>query len=786
MDPTLRPGDRLAHYKIVSILGSGGMGQVYLAEDTRLDRQVALKILPPELSSDTDRMRRFISEAKSASAVKHPNVAHIYDVGEDKGLHFIAMEYIEGQILSDILNQSESSIAFILDTAISVADALDEAHSSGIVHRDLKPANLMITRRGQVKVLDFGLARQDRPSKDSKTTEMSTRSATTPGVVMGTVPYMSPEQVLGKKVDARSDLFSFGIILYQMLTRRLPFSGDSTPELVNSILNKQPEPISRFHYDLPPELERIVRKCMEKDPENRYQSARELLIDLRSLKRDTQSGASEAPPSQRKHLSRKAVVFAGIALLALISAWLLWPRGEPLRSIAVLPFQNSSNQVETEYLSEGIPESLINNLSKIPELVVISRTSSFAYKDSNPNIQKIADELKVRTVLTGRITQRDDELSISVELVDANNNRQIWGEKYDRKMADLLGVQEDITNTILENLRLKLTGDQKDQITRKNTKDSEAYQLYLKGRYHWNKLTVEGTRKAIDYFQQAIVKDPSFALAYAGLADAYGLVLGDTNIRPREAVPKAIEAANRALQLDNTLAEPLTVKAVIACIYDYDFPKCEEMCQQAIRANPNYAIAHHQFAWSLTTQGKFSQAILEFQKAQQLDPLSVLIQLDLTAPYAYAGRFDQAFQEIRKAEEMDPNFWLVHWGYGFAYNLKGEYPMAEKPLRRALDLDRNPVVLSLLGYTYAKLGKKAEAEELLRELESLSQQRYVSPYHQALIYTGLDQKDKALEMLEKTYEEHDLWFAFLKIEKKLDPLRSDPKFQELYSYIKFN
>lgn len=784
MNHSLTAGETLGHYRILSLLGTGGMGQVYLAEDTKLDRRVALKVLPPEPAADPDRMRRFLSEAKSASAVRHPNVAHIYDVGEQNGVHFIAMEYIEGQTLSDRLNEGECSVPLVLETGVQVADALDEAHSSGIIHRDLKPANLMYTRRGQVKILDFGLARVEQPKDESSATQLSTKGITTPGVVMGTVPYMSPEQVLGKAVDSRSDLFSFGVILYQMLTRRLPFSGNATPELMDSILHKQPEPLSRFNYDLPRELERIVRKCLEKNVEDRYQSAKELLIDLRSLKRESQSGIIVAPKRRNKWFSLQ-IGIAILIILLIAGAFLFWPRGEALHSIAVLPFDNISKKPEVQYLSEGIPEGLINNLSKVPELMVISRTSSFVYKDSAPNLKKIADDLNVRTVLTGRITQQADQLSISVELIDTKDNRQLWGEKYNRPVADLLNVQEEITGTILDNLRVKLTGEQKQQITRKYTQDSETYKLYLQGRYHWNKATVEGIKKSIDYFQRAIEKDPSFALGYAGLADAYGLALGDINLRPREAIPRALDAAKKALALDDSLVEPRTVEAVIAFIYEYDFKKAEEKFQQALAINPNYAIGHHQYAWALTVQGRFSEAEREFEKARQLDPLSIIIVLDSNVPYAFSRQYDKALQYAKKAEEMEPNFFMIHFVSGWLYNLKGDFAQSEKSLQKSLRLERSPISLSMLGCTYGKFGQQQKAIDLLKEMETLSQQRYVSPYQISIIYIGLNLKKEAIAMLKKAYEEKDLGMIFLKVEPILDPLRSEPEFKELYRRINF-
>jgi eukaryotic-like serine/threonine-protein kinase len=788
MDRSLSAGETVAHYRILSLLGKGGMGQVYLAEDTKLDRHVALKVLPPEVAADTDRMRRFVTEAKSASAVRHANVAHIYDVGQENGIHFIAMEFIEGETLADRLQKTEPPLSFVLETATQIADALDEAHSTGIVHRDLKPANLMMTRREQVKILDFGLARVQHTPTSEQNTQLSTHSYTTPGVVMGTVPYMSPEQVLGKTVDHRSDLFSFGVILYQMLTRRLPFSGNSSPELMDSILHKTAEPLSRFNYDVPQELERIVRKCLEKNPEDRYQSAKDLLVDLRAVKRDTQSAtiAKTKPVDQSRNRLRLILVAIILLIAAAVVFLFVIPKDNQVRSIAVLPFENISNDSDIEYLKEGIPESLINRLSQIPELMVIARTSSFAYKTNPVDIRKVGHELNVQSVLTGRILQHGDSLSLSVELVDAQTNRQIWGEKYNERLSDIMALQEDLAKTIVETLRVKLTGEQKQQLSKTYTQNSEAFKLYLQGRYHWNKATDEGNRKAIVLFNQAIEQDPSFALGYAGLADAYGLAMGDANIPPGEASRQALDAAQKAIQLDPSLVEPRTVEAVVAMYYEYDFKKSEEKFKQAIAMNPNYAIAHHQYAWHLTFRGRFDEAIAEYKKAQQLDPLSVFINIDLNVPYVCSGRYAEALAAAKKAKELDPNFWIVDFVYGFIYNIKEDYSLAIQSLQRAAELDHSPIILGMLGSAYARAGQRKQAEDLLAELQRISSKRYVSPYHLALIYTGLDRKKEAIAMLKKGYDEHDFWSLWLKIDQILKPLRSDPEYQELIRKIDFD
>jgi serine/threonine protein kinase/Tfp pilus assembly protein PilF len=781
MAQSLANGETIGQYRIISLLGEGGMGQVYLAEDSKLDRRVALKILPPDLANDSGRMKRFVTEAKSACAVRHPNVAHIYDVGEEKGIHYIVMEFIEGRTLSARMNDPEFEFPFVLEAALQIADALDEAHSSGIIHRDLKPQNVMITRRGQLKILDFGLARINKPESQSGDTALTTNSFTTPGIVMGTVPYMSPEQVLGRPVDSRSDLFSFGIVLYEMLTRRLPFVGNTVPELMDSILHKKPDPIMRFSHEAPPEIERIVLKSLEKDPEDRYQSARDLLVDLRNLKRTTHSGTAviaSQPALKSSILGRYWVALAVLILIGGVVAAILVRKDQP-RSIAVLPFENVGKDSNIEFLSEGIPETLINSLSQVPNLMVISRTSSFSYKSPPYDLKKIAADLNVEAVLTGRIVQRGSDLSVNVELVDTKDRRQLWGENYNRQLSDIAGMQKEIAETIVQNLRVRFVGEKKQQLNNQYSEDSEALQLYMKGRYYWNQATAEGAQKSIEYFHHAIEKDPGFAKAYGALAEAYALALGDINTRPSDAIPQTMQAAEKALKLDPNLAEARTAEAVITGFYQYDFPRAEEMFKQAIASNPNYATAHHQYGWCLLFRGRFQESILEFQKALQLDPLSLVFNIDLEAPYAFSGQFDKAFEYAEKAKEMDPNFFLTHYAIGSTCSMKGDYPCAIQALERARELDNSPMSPAVLAYAYARIGNVAKAQELLHQLQALSNERYVSAYLIGVVYTGLNQKKEAIAMLNRAYEENDLWLSFVKVDRNVDSLRSEPDFQKL-------
>jgi serine/threonine protein kinase len=536
------------------------MGVVYLAQDTRLDRTVALKILPAEMAVDPERMRRFVQEAKAASALSHSNVAHIYEIGESGGTNFIAMEYVEGQTLDAKLKGRALETAEIIDIAAQVADALDEAHSKGITHRDIKPSNVMITARGQAKVLDFGLAKVAARQPEHITSDMATVRKTDPGVVMGTVQYMSPEQALGREVDHRTDIFSLGVVMYEMSTGRLPFCGTSTSGTIDQITHSQPEAIARFNYSVPAELERIVRKCMEKQPDRLYQSVRELLVDLRNLKRDSDTGViargevSEKLPRNARRAALAAMMVV-VALAAGLGWYILAGRGKAIDSVAVLPFVNANADPNIDYLSDGIPESIINSLSQLPNLKVMSRTSVFQYKGKDTKPQGVAKDLKVQAVVTGRVTQRGDDLAISVELVNAEDNSQIWGQQYNRKLAEVFAVQEDIAKEISEKLRLKLTGAERQQLAKRPTENLKAFQYYTQGRLYTSRRTREDLLAAIRYYEKASEEDPNYALAYAGLSDAY-LNLGlRSYIAPIEAQRKGEENARKAIGLDENLAE---------------------------------------------------------------------------------------------------------------------------------------------------------------------------------------------------------------------------------------
>jgi len=752
----LSAGQRLGHYEILSPLGAGGMGEVYRARDARLDREVAIKVLPERLAADPSALARFEREAKAVAALSHPNILAVHDFDRDGGTRYVVMELLEGENLAERLARGPIPWRTAVEIALSVAEGLSAAHAKGIIHRDLKPQNLFLTRDGRVKILDFGLARRDPERTADGGTQELTQDGTTPGTVLGTVGYMSPEQLRGDPLDARTDLFSLGCVLFEMRTGLRAFRRRTPAETLAAILNEPPAAPPADSPAVPPGLEHVTERCLEKSAENRFQTARDLHFALKEVL------AGVAEPSSGSTTGRRAAI----------------------ESIAVLPFANISGDPDAEYLSDGIAESIIHGLARLPRLRVMARSTISRFKGREADPQNVGRELGVRAVLAGRVFHRGDALIVKTELVDSRDGSQIWGENYNRRLADILAIEEEIAREICEKLRLKITGEEARELSRRATESTEAYRLYLRGRFFVEKRSSEGLRKGIEYFQQAIAEDPEYALAHAGVAEAYDF-LGFYQFRsPSESFPKAKAAATRALELDPTISEARAARAVARLYFDWNWAAAEEDFRAAIEASPSYANARQYYAVLLSATGRHEEAQDQAARATELDPLSLPIRTALGWARFLARRFDESIESLESAIEMDPTFVPLHNMLSWSLRMAGNSSRSIEEARLAVSLShRGTFFLSTLAAACGFAGTRDEAEAILRELAELARRQYVSMYQIAVIHASLGDADRAFEALEQAFQNRDWGLVLLRVEPLLDALRSDPRFSDLVRRI---
>lgn len=838
------------------------MGEVYLAEDTKLDRQVALKILPPEFAADNDRMNRFVREAKSASALNQPNIITIHEIGETGGTHFIASEYIQGETLHALLQQSPLALKTTLDVAIQVASALNAAHKAGIIHRDIKPENVMIRPDGLVKILDFGIAklieerrgeergrgegeerghgdegatliaaspRPQIPASPSLPVAASPRRPvpaspkTDPGMIIGTANYMSPEQARGKDVSAQSDIFSFGIVLYEMVTGQRAFKGENALDVIGAILHKEPTPLKQLSPELPNEIERIINKTLRKDPDARYQTAGDLLTDLKDAKqelefkdklersvapqseeqktqiiippstdapREMQSSTSSLEYAVTQAKSHKLTAgIIGLMLLGVISTagyFAFVSKGgstKQISSIAVMPFVNESRNADVEYLSDGMTETLIKSLSNLSNLDVKPRSAVFRYKGKETDLQTIGRELNVQAILNGRVAQRDDQLTLSLELVDVQKNSVIWTEQYQRKQSDLVSLQSEIARDVSTKLKAKLSGTEETRVTKTATADPEAYQAYLKGRYYWNRRTAENLKKAIEQFKSATDRDPNYALAFVGLADCYGVLNEYAGTPSTETLPQARVYAERALAIDGQLAE---AHATLGLINDgsWQFSEAEKEFKRAIDLNPTYPTAYHWYSVLLKDLGRNDEAAAIIKRARELDPLSSVIGVNVSRMYQLQNNHEASIENSLKVIELDPNFGPAYEYLALSYLKRGRNAEAIAAAEKAIDLtNRSAISLGDLGYVYARLGKRAEAKEKIKELEEKYIRKEAIGQYIATVYVGLGDKDKAFEWLEKDFQARNGKLLEIRWQIQFESILDDPRFKDLLKRI---
>ena len=791
-------GQIVSHYRILEKLGGGGMGLVYKAEDTRLRRPVAIKCLPPLLADDSVSIQRFRREAEAASAINHPNICTVHDICEENGQVFIVMEFLEGMTLKNRIGGRAVEIESILNVAIQIAEGLNAAYGKGIIHRDVKPGNLFLTATGQVKILDFGLAKFSfvRNAYDNADTlatqEIDSEQLTSPGSTLGTIAYMSPEQARGEELDARTDLFSFGAVLYEMATGTLPFRGKSPAVILKAILDAAPLSPPRLNPNLPTELERIINKALEKDREIRYQYAADLLADLKRLKRQIDSArVLERPSAVAKNPKVSkfwvgAVCLAAAVLTAATARSLRPARASQIDSVAVIPFSDAAGGAESDYLIDGMTESLIDSLAHLPQLKVKSRYSVFRYKGQDIDVQKIGRDLGVSALITGQVKPRGDRVEVNAELINVGDATEIWGQHYSCKSGDIISLQQEIAGDLAAKIHSKLSRSEKQQVIKQGTKNPEAFELYLKGRYYWNRRTAPDIKTSITYFNQAIATDPDYALAYSGLADAYS-VLPTYGGLPAESYPKSNAAARKALELDAALGHPHAVLGSNKMEYDWDFAGGEAEYKKAFELDPDDATAHYWYAQDINwLGGRGQEALSEANRAFQLDPLSPIKAVTVGTVHNTARRYDDAIAVCKKLANENPTFAGAHLCLAQAYWGKGMYAkvIGEFTLYSQLSGDRNSAdFASAMRQGYRSAGWRGALSKALETRLAQRKSGYVSPYEIATLYANLGDKQGAFKWLEIAYQDRDIGLMRLKTDFLLDSLRSDSRFSELLTKV---